>query len=114
MQNSTHPTALHIIDCFVVLLDGHGLTDTVDIIGEDEITGSIQVLPAVIEVEISLVGFQECLFGLHQTDAFPVDVWMKRVLAEQYPTGYPYEKYSPYNGIYQQYMFAYYRNGMDT
>ncbi len=54
------------------------------------------------------------LFGLHHTDAFPIDVWMKRVLAEQYPTGYPYEKYSPYNGIYQQYMFAYYRNGMDT
>ena len=24
--------------------------------------------------------------------------------------GYPYEKYSPYNGIYQQYMFAYYRH----
>ncbi len=50
------------------------------------------------------------LFGLHHTDAFPVDVWMKRILAEQYPGGYPYERYSPYNGIYQQYMFAYYRH----
>lgn len=50
------------------------------------------------------------LFGLHHIDAFPVDVWMKRILAEQYPDGYPYEKYSPYNGIYQQYMFAYYRH----
>ncbi len=50
------------------------------------------------------------LFGLHHTDAFPVDVWMKRILAEQYPDGYPYEKYSPYNGIYQQYLFAYYRH----
>ena len=37
-------------------------------------------------------------------------VWIKRVLEEQYPNGYPYEKYSPYNGIYQQYMFAYYRH----
>jgi len=27
-----------------------------------------------------------------------------------YPDGYPYEKYSPYNGIYQQYLFAYYRH----
>ena len=53
------------------------------------------------------------LFGLHQTDAFPVDVWMKRILADQYPAGYPYEKYSPYNGIYQQYMFAYYRKKMN-
>ncbi len=50
------------------------------------------------------------LFGLHHVNAFPVDVWIKRVLQEQYPNGYPYEKYSPYNGIFQQYMFAYYRH----
>ena len=49
------------------------------------------------------------LFGLHHLDAFPVDVWIKRVLEQEYPGGYPFEKYSPYNGIYQQYMFAYYR-----
>ena len=50
------------------------------------------------------------LFGLHHVDAFPVDVWVKRILAQEYPDGYPYERYSPYNGIYQQYMFAYYRH----
>ncbi|WP_035793343.1 DNA-3-methyladenine glycosylase family protein [Butyrivibrio sp. AE3006] len=49
------------------------------------------------------------LFGLHQLDAFPVDVWIKKVLANEYPNGYPKEKYAPYSGIYQQYMFAYYR-----
>ena len=50
------------------------------------------------------------LFGLHHVDAFPVDVWVKRILENEYPEGYPFERYSPYNGIYQQYMFAYYRN----
>ena len=50
------------------------------------------------------------LFGLHHLNAFPIDVWMKRILTEQYPKGYPFEGYSPYNGIYQQYMFAYYRH----
>lgn len=50
------------------------------------------------------------LFGLHHMDAFPVDVWVKRILAEEYPQGYPLELYSPYNGVYQQYMFAYYRH----
>ena len=50
------------------------------------------------------------LFGLHHLDSFPVDVWVKRILEEQYPKGYPFEEYSPYNGVYQQYMFAYYRN----
>ena len=50
------------------------------------------------------------LFGLHQLDAFPRDVWINRVLENEYPDGYPFERYSPYNGVYQQYMFAYYRN----
>ena len=50
------------------------------------------------------------LFGLHHLDAFPIDVWMKRILAQEYPDGYPFEEYSPYNGAYQQYMFAYYRH----
>lgn len=50
------------------------------------------------------------LFGLHHMDAFPVDVWMKRILREEYPKGYPFEIYSPYNGLFQQYMFAWYRH----
>lgn len=50
------------------------------------------------------------LFGLHRLDAFPVDVWMRRVLAAEYPNGYPKDAYSPYNGVYQQYLFAYSRS----
>lgn len=50
------------------------------------------------------------LFGLHHLNAFPIDTWMKRILAEQYPEGYPRDRYSPYNGVFQQYMFAFYRN----
>ena len=50
------------------------------------------------------------LFGLHHVDAFPVDVWVRRILETEYPDGYPYERYFPYNGIYQQYMFAWYRH----
>ena len=49
------------------------------------------------------------LYGLHHTDAFPIDVWMKRIIANEYSGSYPLERYSPYNGIYQQYMFSYYR-----
>ena len=52
------------------------------------------------------------LFGLHHIDAFPIDVWIRRILDNEYPSGYPKERYSPYNGIYQQYMFYYYRNLM--
>ena len=49
------------------------------------------------------------LFGLHRLNAFPRDVWINRVLKEQYPGGFPFDAYAPYNGIYQQYLFAYYR-----
>lgn len=52
----------------------------------------------------------ECtlLFGMHRTEAFPIDVWIKRVLAEYYPDGFP-EKFSDYAGIAQQYLFHYMR-----
>ena len=50
------------------------------------------------------------LFGLHHIDAFPIDVWIRRILDNEYPGEYPMEEYRPYNGIYQQYMFYYYRN----
>lgn len=51
------------------------------------------------------------LFGLHRLDAFPVDVWMRRALSAEYPQGYPHDEYSPYNGVYQQYIFYCYRSG---
>ncbi len=50
------------------------------------------------------------LFGLHRTNSFPKDVWIRRVLAEKYPDGFPFERYAPYNGVFQQYLFACYRN----
>ena len=49
------------------------------------------------------------LFGLHRLNAFPRDVWINRALEREYPDGYPMEEYAPWNGVYQQYMFAYYR-----
>lgn len=49
------------------------------------------------------------LFGLHHLDAFPRDVWINRILAREYPAGYPFAAYAPYNGVCQQYMFAYER-----
>ena len=69
------------------------------------------ILGAWIGSKIAKVANCVLLFGLHHLNAFPVDVWIKKVLEEQYPGGYPYGEYSPWNGIYQQYMFAYYRNG---
>ena len=50
------------------------------------------------------------LFGFHRIDAFPEDVWIKRVMAEYYPNGLP-EFVKPYAGIAQQFLFHYIRTG---
>ena len=51
----------------------------------------------------------ELLYGMHRLEAFPVDVWIKRVLAEYYPCGFPQET-AETAGIAQQYLFHYIRN----
>ncbi len=50
------------------------------------------------------------LYGLHRTDAFPVDVWMRRALAEHFPAGFDPAEFGPHAGIAQQYIFHYERH----
>ncbi|MBE6014261.1 MAG: DNA-3-methyladenine glycosylase 2 family protein [Lachnospiraceae bacterium] len=47
------------------------------------------------------------LFGLHNIDAFPEDVWIKRVIEEVYGGHFPKERYEGFAGVIQQYMFFY-------
>ena len=49
------------------------------------------------------------LFAYHKTEAFPMDVWIKRIVAEHYPGGLP-ECMGDDKGIAQQYLFEYFRN----
>ena len=49
------------------------------------------------------------LFAYHKTEAFPSDVWIKRIVAEYYSDGLP-ECMGKYKGIAQQYLFEYFRN----
>lgn len=48
-----------------------------------------------------------CLFGLHHMDAFPVDTHIRKAIDKHYPAGFPFEKYSGYAGVMQQYIFYY-------
>ncbi|MDR1892587.1 MAG: DNA-3-methyladenine glycosylase [Oscillospiraceae bacterium] len=50
------------------------------------------------------------LFGLGRVEAFPVDVWIKRVLFDLYDGALP-DIAAPYAGIAQQYLFHYIRTG---
>lgn len=48
-----------------------------------------------------------CLFALHKTEAFPIDTHIHKVLQQQYPEGFPFERYKGYQGSLQQYIFYY-------
>lgn len=52
----------------------------------------------------------ECvlLYGLGRLEAFPLDVWMKRAMAQFFP-GYTPESFGPYAGVAQQAVFHYCR-----
>ena len=50
------------------------------------------------------------LYGFEFYDAFPVDVWMKRVM-EYYPNGLP-KCFEGIEGIAQQYLFHWARNNL--
>ena len=49
------------------------------------------------------------LYGFGMIDAFPEDVWVKRIMAELYPEGLP-ECTDGTRGIAQQYLFTWYRD----
>lgn len=49
------------------------------------------------------------LFGFGKTEAFPVDVWMKKSLARHFPNGLDVKSLGKYAGIAQQYLFYYER-----
>lgn len=51
------------------------------------------------------------LFGCARMECFPRDVWIKRVLAEYYPGGFP-ERFAGTAGIAQQYLFHYGRGAL--
>lgn len=48
------------------------------------------------------------LFGCHRLDCFPMDVWMKRVMANFFE-GQDKSIFGPYAGVAQQYLFHYAR-----
>ena len=49
------------------------------------------------------------LFGFNKTEAFPIDVWMKRALEKHFPDGIDLNSLGKDAGIAQQYLFYYER-----
>lgn len=49
------------------------------------------------------------LFSLEKYDAFPIDVWVKRILEKYFPCGLDVDSLGRFAGIAQQYLFYYER-----
>ena len=49
------------------------------------------------------------LFGFSHFDAFPIDVWIRRVMEKYFKEGFSPFELGPYAGIAQQYLFYYER-----
>ena len=49
------------------------------------------------------------LYGLGHLEAFPVDVWIRRVLEREFPDGFHAGRYAGFAGLVQQIMFCYER-----
>lgn len=49
------------------------------------------------------------LFGFGRLDAFPVDVWVKRIIEKRFPGGLDHTLFGDHAGIAQQYLFYYER-----
>ncbi len=49
------------------------------------------------------------LFAYHRLDAFPVDVWIERVLKKEFPEGFPFARFPGAAGVLQQHLFCYAR-----
>ena len=49
------------------------------------------------------------LFGFGKLDAFPVDVWIRRVIERYFGDGFAPEQLGPYAGVAQQFLFYYER-----
>ncbi len=47
------------------------------------------------------------LFGYHRIAAFPVDVWIERIIKQEYGGDFPFHLYEGFGGVIQQYMFYY-------
>lgn len=80
--------------------------DALSVLPDDQLDATLRTLPGVgVKVSACVM-----LFGYHRLNAFPVDVWMERVIHSEYNGAFPLEAYAPYAGIFQQYLFVYARH----
>lgn len=73
---------------------------------DDELMQALLTVPGVGEKVANCV----LLFGYHRLGRFPRDVWINRIVENEYEGVFPLERYPGIAGALQQYMFFYARS----
>lgn len=97
--------AAYIYDAAVKVADGRLDLESLRALPTDELIARLMTVKGIGPKVASCAA----LFGFGKTDAFPVDVWMKKVMAKYYPAGLDIPSLGKYAGIAQQYLFYYER-----
>lgn len=97
--------AAYIYDAAVKVADGRLDLESLRALPTDELIARLMTVKGIGPKVASCAA----LFGFGKTDAFPVDVWMKKVMAKYYPGGLDIPSLGKYAGIAQQYLFYYER-----
>ena len=96
--------AKYIVDAVSKMNSGDLSADTIKTMPIDKARKALMTIKGVGPKVAECV----LLFGAYKTEAFPVDVWIKRVMEKYYPGGLP-ECTKGIEGIAQQYLFHYMR-----
>ncbi|MBQ8393929.1 MAG: DNA-3-methyladenine glycosylase 2 family protein [Clostridia bacterium] len=87
-------------------------TDLSAIIKEESFDTCVDILCKIKGVGLKVASCA-LLFGFGKTEAFPIDVWMRRALEKYFPDGIDIKALGKSAGIAQQYLFYYERYNKD-
>jgi N-glycosylase/DNA lyase len=96
----------YIIGAARAVVSGDIDLEALEVCSHDEAVETLKIIRGIGDKVANCIS----LFGLHHIEAFPIDVWMKRVLSEYYQDSFDPGQYRGYAGIIQQYMFYYIRH----
>jgi N-glycosylase/DNA lyase len=98
--------AKYIIDASSKISSGE--TDLEAILNEENFDTCVDILCKIKGIGLKVASCA-LLFGFNKTEAFPIDVWMKRALEKYFPDGIDLNALGKNAGIAQQYLFYYER-----
>ncbi len=85
-----------------------GKLNIASVISSDNTQDAIDLLCSVKGIGLKVASCA-LLFGFARLDAFPIDVWIKKVIAKYFSADFDHTTLGQYAGIAQQYLFYYER-----